>query len=333
MRNKIFLIFMLCLSALAFSKSVPVPEWVLDKNSVFPSETYISALGEGDSKDRAISEANAGMARYFKTEIQANTKASTHALSDGNNTTFEKKLDTQIEVSSSVTLSGLEYTTPFYDKKSKKWYCVAFLEREKSWIQFLPAIEKQKADFYAFFFQAEKESESVLKYALYKKAKISGENFLTALEYGRIINPKKEESFASDRKCVNKISCLIEEQKNTFTVFLEISGDYGNFIKSAVSDTLSQNGFNISKTENEANYRAEIIVENNESGENPIAILPSIDFKIIGKSGKTVLAQQVQAEKKSLGYRLESAQKKAYPVLAEKARNTISAGLKKIIGE
>ena len=126
---------------------------------------------------------------------------------------------------------------------------------------------------------------------------------------------------------------MLEKQKSNLTVFIALSGDYSNFIKTAVTDALSQNHLKVAKTEKDAYYRAEVYIENNESGSEPIALLPSVDFKLVGKNGKTVFVQQIQADKKSLGYTLESAQKKAYPALAEKVADSISIDLKRIMIE
>ncbi|MBR0496605.1 MAG: LPP20 family lipoprotein [Treponema sp.] len=53
-----------------FAKTVTVPEWISNKNAVFPSETYISGLGEGKSKEAARNDAIAEVSRYLKQALK-----------------------------------------------------------------------------------------------------------------------------------------------------------------------------------------------------------------------------------------------------------------------
>ena len=132
----------------------------------------------------------------------------------------------------------MEYTDPYYFKKEKKWYCAAFINREKAWIQYRPEVEGAKAELYAMMKNAENEGDPFSKAASYGAAFRSGKKFLEKLEYARILDSAKEEEYASDRKTVSGIPSLI----------FAVKGDYGNIISSALTKTLSENGFRTAKS-------------------------------------------------------------------------------------
>lgn len=89
------LLFVLSLTALSAKPKTQVPDWLPDFRAVYPSETYIAAV-----------------ARYLKTDIQTSSQAETHAVSEADDTTMSRTLDTQTAVSSTLSLSALEYTEP-----------------------------------------------------------------------------------------------------------------------------------------------------------------------------------------------------------------------------
>ena len=167
---------------------------------------------------------------------------------------------------------------------------------------------------------------------MYKKANKVGAEFLEKLDFARILNPKKEAEYEADRKTASELSGRIEAEKEKCTVYLSVSGDYGNTISSSLSKTLSKNGFKIAKTQKEAVYTASASVEDNATGNDPISIYPNLDLKIESKSGKTIYATEVKVTQKSVSYTLENAQKKAFPILAEDSEKTISAELSEKFG-
>ena len=90
------------------------------------------------------------------------------------------------------------------------------------------------------------------------------------------------------------------------------------------------NGFMISKSAGGTNYTAQVFVDSNAQGSDPVSIFPSLDLKITSKEGRTVFSNQTKVRSKTVAYTLENAQKKAFPVLAEEADKAISEQLSKL---
>ncbi|WP_294428360.1 hypothetical protein [uncultured Treponema sp.] len=321
-----FTVMILC-SGCASTSGGQVPAWMSDWRTVYPDTEYIAQRGRADAEETARTEAVAQIARYFQTSVNASLKTSIQSVTSGENVSETTSVVNDVDVMSQVELFAVETTDPFYFKKENKWYCLAFIEREKAWNQYQPTVESAKAEFYSMKKNADDESDPFTKSSLYGKTWKSGKILLEKLEYARILNAKKEAAYSDDRKCVSEIPALIAAEKEKCTVYLSVSGDYGNIISSSLSQTLSKNGFKIAKNQKESLYTAVATVETNSSGNDPISVMPSLDLKIESRGGKTVYATQIKSGKKTLAYTLENAQKKSYPILAEESSKIISSEL------
>lgn len=224
--QKISSILFIFFTTLSFLSAKPKePDWFKDYRTVYPDSQYIAQRGRADNEQTARTEAVAQIARYFQTSVNANLKTSIQSLTSGEKITETTSVVNDVDVMSQVDLFAVEYTDPYYFKKEKKWYCVAFIEREKAWEQYKPTVENAKNEFYALCKNAEKESDSFTKCSLYGKAWQSGKNFLEKLEYARILNSKKEAAYSDDRKAVSEVPALISGEQEKCTVYLNIKGD------------------------------------------------------------------------------------------------------------
>lgn len=328
----LFVSIVLLAGCASTSGSGAIPDWMTDYRTVYPDTQYVAQRGRADSEATAKTEAVAQIARYFQTSVNANLKTSIQSVTSGEGVSETTTVVNDVDVMSQVDLFAVEYTDPYYFKKEKKWYCVAYIEREKAWNQYQPTLENAKTEFYSMKKNADSESDPLIKCSLYGKSWNSGKKFLEKLEYARILNSQKERAYSDDRKTVSEIPALIAGEKEKCTLYLDVKGDWGNVISSSLSKTLSDQGFKIAKNPKEANYTAHTEVENNAIGNDPIQVQPSLDLKIVSRTGKTVFANQTKSEKKTIAYTLENAQKKAYPLLAEECEKSISAELSKLLG-
>lgn len=228
---------------------------------------------------------------------------------------------------SNVEIFGLEYTDGYYFKKEKKWYSVAFIKRETAWNQYKPKIEDAKSAFYAIYDNAVSEEDILLRCSMYKKALESGKDFLHHLEYGRILNTEKEAEYKNDRKTISEIPSLIETEKNSCTIFIDIQGDYEKLVQSALMEVFKEAGFRLVRTEAESAYTCNAFVELNRSGSEPLSIKPGLEIRIENNQKKTIFSEQINSQDKTLAYSLENAQKKAFPLFSEKISETIKTEL------
>lgn len=331
LKKSLILTSLMTFSLLAFAKNI-TPEWVNNYRTLYPDSEYIAQRGRADTEETSKTEAIAQISRYFQTTVNANLQTSMQSYSNGK--TVEEKIEVinDVDVMSQVSLFAVEYTDSYYNKKEKKWYCLAYINRENAWQQYQPLVDGAKAEFYALCRNAEKEEDILTKCSAYVKAWNSGKKFLEKLEYARLLSSKKEAAYAVDRQALSEIPGIISEQLNSSSVYLEVQGDYGNIISSALTDVLSKNGLTVSKNKVGSNYTASAIIDDNVQGSDPLCIYPSLDFTITSNKGKSVFASQTAITTKAVAYSLANAQKKAYPLLAEKVTTEVSDKLNEKFG-
>lgn len=333
MKNKILLLSILLLAySQAFCAKSKEPDWLHNYRAVYPDSEYIVQRGRADTEDTAKTEALAQIARYFKTSVSARLKTSVQSVATNGSVDESTFVVNDVDVISQVDLFAVEYTDPYYVKKEKKWYCAAFINREKAWIQYRPAVEGAKSDFYAMKRNAEREADPFSKAAACGAVLRSGKKFLEKLEYARILNAQKEAKYAQDRESVHEVPSRIAAEKAKCSLYLNVKGDFGNIISSALTKTFSESGLSAAKSAGAANYNADVVVENNALGDDPISVYPSLEIKITTKDGKTVYSHQTKINTKTVAYTLENAQKKSYPILAERASKAISQELSELFG-
>lgn len=118
-------------------KPVPMPAWVNVPSSVYPSGTYIAAVG--NARDRSTAEVKAvqGVAAVFRQKIDSTEKASTRmiqARKDGTVATAQlAEFDQQVlRYVNADDLIGIEVKEFWNDEKNSTWYAIAVMEKSKA---------------------------------------------------------------------------------------------------------------------------------------------------------------------------------------------------------
>ena len=318
-KTVIFYIFCF-LAAACFAKVKSEPEWFKNYRSVFPNSEYLAQKGSGTTAEDAKTDAASQLARYFQSTVSANLSTTMSSITAGTSVLEETRVIDEVNVSSEVEFIGLEYTESYYYKPEKKWYAIAYMVREDAWIQYKPKIEAEKTKFYSFLKKAESEEDIFTKISLYKSAWKVSVDFVEKLEYGRIINHNEEEKYSSDRMTIAELPSRIEKEQKNLTIRVNISGDYGNIVETAVKSAIKKGGFIVG---NSGNYSADVVVSSNPNGENPVTIMPAIIVSIKNDKNKAVFSYEAKITEKTVAYTLENAQKKAFPKLADKINQEI----------
>ena len=319
--KKVFrnLLLLICVNSI-FAKPAQEPEWFRNYKKVYPNSEYLAQRGSGKTAEDAKTDAAGQLARYFQSTVSANLSTTMSSITAGSSVQEETRVVDEVNVSSEVEFIGLEFTESWYYKAEKKWYAVAYMNREDAWVQYKPKIESEKTKFYSFLKKAESEEDTFTKISLFKSAwKVSGD-LMEKLEYGRIINPNEEEKYSADRTEVAELPAKIEKEQKNLTIFVNLKGDYGNIVETAIKTALEKGGFIVGSS---GNYTADVIVSSNPNGENPVTIMPAVIVSIKSSEGNAVFSYEAKMMEKTVAYSLENAQKKAFPKLAEKINEEI----------
>lgn len=103
MKHKNFLLIIIFCLSLFYVQAVEKPDWVDSWRTIYPDAIYVAQLGKATGQDK-------------------NRKLVT---------SFERQNKQNITISVDLSLTSLLFTEPWYNKKEKTWYCVAYAEREK----------------------------------------------------------------------------------------------------------------------------------------------------------------------------------------------------------
>ena len=322
MRKKSVSLFaFILLSSVCFAKPKNTePDWFSNYKTVFPNSEYLAQRGSGTTAEDAKTDAAAQLARYFQSTVSANLSTTMSAITSGSNVLEETRVIDEVSVTSEVQFIGLEFTEGYYYKAEKKWYAVAYIVRQDAWNQYKPKIESERIKFAGFLKRAEAEEDPFTKILFYKSAWECSGDFLEKLEYGRIISPKEEEKYSEYREQIAELPSRIESEQKNLTLNVNLTGDYANIIETAVKKSFEKAGFVVGKS---GNYTADVVVESNQSGDNPLSVMPAVIVTVKNKSGKSIYSYESKLTEKTVAYSLENAQKKAFPKLAEKIEEEI----------
>ena len=168
------------------------PTWINNYESEFSKTQYIARLGSGSSVENARADALSQIAGFFKSEVLVNTNASNKMKNDGEKTVKNQEINQNIQVVSDITLTAIEFNTPYYDKKKKTYYIVAYIERKTGWQSIESKILQQKTKFDSFLELSKEADDSILKYKYLTKAKTSGDELISTLYMGFLFDPEKK---------------------------------------------------------------------------------------------------------------------------------------------
>ncbi|MDR2135277.1 MAG: hypothetical protein LBO76_01550 [Treponema sp.] len=135
MKRAIFPVLLLVCGAGALSAQ-NAPSWYLDRENAYPSQFYISAVGEGASRSAAETAAVAGVSLFFNTSTQIRNEAIREFNQVVTDTTSELSKRTHIDehavVRSEEEFLGVQFADPWYDPGRKIWAALAYIDKREA---------------------------------------------------------------------------------------------------------------------------------------------------------------------------------------------------------
>lgn len=256
MKKNIFAFFFVFSACFLFAAKNKMPEWITLPSGVYPAEKYMNGTGSGTNRETAELEAVRNLSSVFGQTVKSNTAASKkmeRALSEGK-VSFSSAENLQQNITSQIeaeNLIGIEIAEYFYNKPEKKWYAVAILEREKTAAIYQKYIEKNDAAVRKAIKESEKNPGTFYGYSeICFAAEIASENDklvknLTVIDF--------ERGNEISKKIVSLQNTQLTKKKfaENITIYVQISGDKDNKIKSAFQDIFSKYGFKTSPSKKE----------------------------------------------------------------------------------
>lgn len=256
MKKNIFAFFFVFSACFLFAAKNKMPKWITLPSGVYTAEKYMNGTGSGTNRETAELEAVKNLSSVFGQTVKSNTAASKkmeRALSEGK-VSFSSAENLQQNITSQIeaeNLIGIEIAEYFYNKPEKKWYAVAILDREKASAVYQEYIEKNDAAARKAIKESEKNPGTFYGYSeICFAAEIASEN-------DKLVKNLTVIDFESGNEISKKVVSLQNTQlaKKKFaeniTIYVKISGDRDNKIKSAFQDIFSKYGFKTSPSKKE----------------------------------------------------------------------------------
>lgn len=318
----------LCAAALLSScVSAPdesAPVWVTDIGDVYAEAEYVARLGEGADAQLAKADALKNISEYLDTKVRTEGVAVRTVSADASSNYVSSAVQT-IRVQSDADLFCVEYEY-YYDRKSKKHYCAAFISREKYWASVEPQIENKKYGFEKFYTAAEKmlmEAEPILARKYFMLAQNQGQKFEDAVVAARLIAGKKADVYAENEQKFFGIAKRIKDAEIATAIFMEVQGDFSGMIESKVKSLFENEKYSFTDNKKNCSHIMTVSIDRNTiisdkgTEDEVISVAPSVTLTLTNPYEKQNLFSFSRKAERGLAYTQNAAIRRGYVNLCE----------------
>jgi len=221
--------------------SSKAPDWMFDLNSSYPKDKYLAAVGGGDTRRDAESDAAGALARIFNVNVKSDSVATQRyeQIVKGDKSTVASDMTStqSVGMQSNESLVNLRFSDPYVDSAGLA-HIVAYLEREPTAAIYRAAIGKDSGRADGFCQRATSAKGGLQAFALYDAAYQVGLNAERMLEQLRIIHAPSAKLLESSVD-LQKIAASRDAVAAKLTYKLSIEGDGDGKISGFVRDLLS----------------------------------------------------------------------------------------------
>ncbi len=231
-----------------------MPDWVNSPAKVYPTQSYLTNVGDAADRDSAQIKALQGLASIFGQSIKSDSTASqrmAQAKSNGtvatvSTSSFSQDILRQVDVDN---LIGVEVAESWFDGKST-WYAIAVLDKSKAVDIYSDMIKKNASTISHIAKNAPVDKASFENYAAYDFAEDIAKENENHLKKLSVINPDcvaNLKSFCPSSKDYNLKKI---EVAKAIPIFIDVDYDYDDRLKSSYAESLSKMGFRSTDDEN-----------------------------------------------------------------------------------
>ena len=218
----------------------PAPQWMNDLDSVYPDSQYIAAVGTGDTRRDAESDASGSVARRFNVDIKADTQAQKryHEVVSNEKSYNESDVSIVDKVSSSANeqLKDLKFSDPYVDAKGQV-NIVAYLDRNSVANLYRTVITKDKSVIDSLRIRADSASSALVGFAILDSAVVISMNSDRLISQLQIISPATAKVLASQvdtQSLIAKRDAFAQKLGYTISIDGDTDGKVAGIIRKAL---------------------------------------------------------------------------------------------------
>jgi len=293
----ILLVFFIVISCAVQAKSKKEtssrPVWMDNPKAKYSEQLYLTAIGEGDSRNDAENMAAANLSKIFESKIKAEetTKQRYRELTIDNKTTTEDDFDVNknVNIKSEQTLYNIQFADSYTDNLGRV-HALAYLKRFETGEIYEEKINKNAERIEYFSKQSKEASDILVKYAAMNAASVIALNNEILLDQLNIISPDTKEFLELKYNYQDIIKEAAELAKQVgFSI--NIQNDPDNKIRIAVESMLTDLGFIISEN-GVLNVESDVLFENTDlkRDDDFKFVRYNFNLKINDRAGNTIVS-------------------------------------------
>ncbi len=274
-----------------------LPEWYLNPQNVYPSETFLTAIGTGDSRRDAEQQALAGLSQIFEAEISVDSRTSERyselMTAQGSVTENEVRLAQDTNVRSNQTLLNVQYGEAAVDETGRV-HVIAYIERIPTGRVYADLIEKNGDQVETFLQEASQSEDLVREYAYTSAAAVVSSTNEVLRNQLRIIAPGFSEivSLPYDPDRVLQRRADIAAQMRTS---ISVEGDESGRISGVVRSALSEERFPVGDSEPVFRVTGSMRLDDGEVNDDFQSIRWTLTLDFTGPDGNTLVTFDQQS--------------------------------------
>ncbi len=231
----------------------PLPATTVAINSsAYPASAFLTAIGSGADRQRAIANARAEIAKIFKSHIQASTAVYEDYRSnteDKNTHRHKQQIIATNKVSTNVVVSGIRIAQVV--RQQDEYLALAVLDRAKTWDRLQREIEGIDRQLVELFEKYKQQNDYLLKLKILKTAADQFNRRQRLASQMGVLKP----GIAMAPSPVTKEIIETEFARlllHDFQLAVEISGDGADNVRSYMLEALTRRGLSIAGTKDKA---------------------------------------------------------------------------------
>lgn len=286
----IFFLLVLTITACASTNknTSQVPDWYPDFQSAFPEDLYIAKMGEGNTAEEALAASKAEVAMYLNTSVEKVLESDLYMKSqndseNGQTNTSEREISSKTIISTDLDLFALESEKAYYDKSQKKWFCLSYLDRKKSFEYYLPFVMDKKTAFYSVY--NIESSHPIERIKNLSQAEELADDFINELyKLSMLSKTSTEELFNQDRSLISNIPGEVESLKKQCSFYVNVPVDSSKVVYSALTSAIKNMGYYVTTSKDNCSYTVDALVNyNREDEEDLIVMYPELVIQVFHK--------------------------------------------------
>ena len=302
------------------------PDWFGNVNVVYPESRYIAESASGASGDGARNAAVELLAGFFSSSVQSMAADSkTRKGNDVPPVLSIKAIPESVDLSSEVRLCGVEFSETYFVKKEKKYYCVAYIDREKIWSLYKPQVKAASEEFMATYKLGERNMarNSFLAAKYFSLSRPKADLFAARILIGKLFSPEAEKMHEMEQRKANDLDATIKSVFANSAMTVDAKNDVNSMITAKAKEAFVSCGYTVSGAKTAPFTLSIEIKDNYEKSGNGCSVSPEVTVSVLNKKGDAVYSYSASGEKTS-GETRQKALAAALVPVAEK----IGSGLK-----